>query len=52
MNNEIAQMELDMPQLRQMVLENTERINRNELIVNEIKLDEICPDALLKLLLQ
>jgi hypothetical protein len=29
MNNEIAQMELDMPQLRQMVLENTERINRN-----------------------
>ena len=39
MNNEIAQMELDMPQLRQMVLENTERINRNELIVNEMRME-------------
>ena len=27
MNNEIVQTELDMPQLRQMVLENTERID-------------------------
>ena len=32
-------MELDMPQLRQMVLENTERINRNELIVNEMRME-------------
>ncbi len=39
MNNEIAQMELDMPQMRQMVLENTERINRNELIVNEMRME-------------
>lgn len=39
MNNEIAQMELDLPQLRQMVLENTERINRNELIVNEMRME-------------
>ena len=39
MNNEIAQMELDLPQLRQMVLENIERINRNELIINEMRMD-------------
>ena len=39
MNNEIAQMELDLPQLRQMVLENTERINRNELTVNEMRME-------------
>jgi hypothetical protein len=39
MNNEIAQMDLDMPQLRQMVLENTERINRNELIINEMRME-------------
>lgn len=32
-------MELDLPQLRQMVLENTERINRNELIINEMRMD-------------
>ena len=32
-------MELDLPQLRQMVLENTERINRNELIVNEMRME-------------
>jgi F0F1-type ATP synthase membrane subunit b/b' len=39
MNNEIAQMDLDMPQLRQMVLENTERINRNELIINKMRME-------------
>ena len=39
MNNEIAQMELDMPQLRQMVLDNTERVNRNELIINEMRME-------------
>lgn len=39
MNNEIAQMELDMPQLKQMVLENTERINRNELIISEMRME-------------
>ena len=32
-------MDLDMPQLRQMVLENTERINRNELIINEMRME-------------
>ena len=39
MNNEIAQMDLDMPQLRQMVLENTERIKRNELIINKMRME-------------
>ena len=32
----MLQTELDMPQLRQMVLENTEKINRNELIINKM----------------
>ena len=39
MENEIAQMKLDMPQLRQMVLENTERINRNELMINKMRME-------------
>ena len=34
MNNEIVQPELDMPQLRQMVLDNARRIDRNELMIN------------------
>ena len=34
MNNEIVQPELDMPQLRQMVLDNAKRIDRNELMIN------------------
>ena len=38
MNNEIVQQELDMPQLRQMVLENTERINNNELVINGMRM--------------
>ena len=37
MNNEITQMELDIPQLRQMVLSNTERINSNELMINNMR---------------
>ena len=37
MNNEIVQPELDMPQLRQMVLENTKRIDRNELMINMMR---------------
>ena len=32
-------MDLDMPRLRQMVLENTERINRNELIINKMRME-------------
>ena len=32
-------MELDLPQLRQMVLEDTERINRNELIINKMRIE-------------
>ena len=32
-------MDLDMPQLRQMVLENTERITRNELIINKMRME-------------
>jgi hypothetical protein len=39
MENKIAQMELDMPQLRQMVLENTERINKNELVINKMRME-------------
>ena len=39
MENKIAQMELDMPQLRQMVLENTERINKNELVINKMRVE-------------
>ena len=39
MNNEIVQPELDIPQLRQMVLENTERIDRNELIINKMRME-------------
>ena len=38
MNNEIAQMDLDMPQLRQMVLENTRRIEKNELMISEMRM--------------
>ncbi len=34
MDNEIVQPELDMPQLRQMVLDNAKRIDRNELMIN------------------
>ena len=37
MNNEIVQPELDMPQLRQMVLDNAKRIDRNELMVNNMR---------------
>ena len=37
MDNEIVQPELDMPQLRQMVLENAKRIDRNELMINMMR---------------
>ena len=37
MNNEIALMDYDMPQLRQMVQKNTEKINRNELMINQMR---------------
>ena len=37
MNNEIVQPELDMPQLRQMVLDNAKRIDRNELMINNMR---------------
>ena len=37
MNNEIVQPELDMPQLRQMVLDNAKRIDRNELMINMVR---------------
>ena len=39
MKEEVSQLELDMPQLRQMVLENTERINRNELMINKMRME-------------
>ena len=41
MDNEIVQPELDMPQLRQMVLENTERFNRNELVINKMHMETV-----------
>ncbi len=37
MNNEIALMDYDMPQLRQLVQKNTEKINRNELMINQMR---------------
>ena len=33
------QKEMDTPQLRQMVLENIERINRNELTINKMRME-------------
>ena len=41
MKETVEQMELDMPQLRQMVLENTERINRNELVINMMRMKTV-----------
>ena len=32
-------MEPDLPQLRQMVLENTRRINRNEMMINKMRME-------------
>ena len=39
MNNEILQKEFDMPQLRQMVLDNTDKIEKNELIINKMRME-------------
>ena len=36
MKSEITQMEFDIPQLRQMVLENTDRIEKNESVINRM----------------
>ena len=41
MNNEILQKEFDMPQLRQMVLDNTEKIEKNELTINKMRMEAI-----------
>ncbi len=41
MKNEVAQMDYDMPQLRQMVLDNTERINKNELMINQMRMENL-----------
>ena len=41
MNNEILQKEFDMPQLRQMVLENTEKIEKNELTINKMRMEAV-----------
>ena len=41
MNNEILQKELDMPQLRQMVLDNTEKIEKNELTINKMRMEAV-----------
>ena len=39
MKSEITQMEFDIPQLRQMVLENTRRIEKNESVINRMCVD-------------
>ena len=41
MNNEILQKEFDMPQLRQMVLDNTEKIKKNELAINKMRMEAV-----------
>lgn len=41
MNNEILQKEFDMPQLRQMVLDNTEKIEKNELTINKMRMEVV-----------
>ena len=41
MNNEKETAEMELPQIRQMVLENTRRINRNEQLINEMRKKEI-----------
>lgn len=41
MNNEILQKEYDMPQLRQMVLDNTEKIEKNELTINKMRMEAV-----------
>ena len=39
MKEEVLQLELEVPQLRQMVLENTKRIDRNELTINKMRME-------------
>ncbi len=41
MNNEILQKEFDMPQLRQIVLDNTEKIEKNELTINKMRMEAV-----------
>ena len=41
MQNEVARKAFDMPQLRQMVLKNTERIDRNELMINQMRMENM-----------
>ena len=41
MKNEVAQKDFDIPQLRQMVLDNTERIDKNELIINQMRKENL-----------
>lgn len=41
MNTEILQKEFDMPQLRQMVLDNTEKIKKNELAINKMRMEAV-----------
>ena len=41
MKNEVTQKDFDMPQLRQMVLDNTERINKNELIISQMRKENL-----------
>ena len=38
MKEEVSPLELEVPQLRQMVLENTKRIDRNELTINKMRM--------------
>ena len=41
MKNEVTQKDFDMPQLRQMVLDNTERINKNELMISQMRKENL-----------
>ena len=40
MKNENQAIELELPQIRQMVLENSRRIERNELMINEMRMKQ------------
>lgn len=40
MEKEVSLMEPDLPQLRQMVLENTQRINKNEMIIDKMRMEK------------
>ena len=40
MNNETQTAEMELPQIRQMVMENTQRNNRNKLAINKMLMQQ------------